>query len=67
MTDTPGEHLDEEPQEERGPGAPATPGPTSRAVARSTALRARSDEDADTSVDPEGAQDPDAPDLRPAG
>jgi hypothetical protein len=66
MTDTPGEHLAEEPQEERGaPGSrdkgsdePAG-GPVDRPVGTS-------DEDDDTSVDPQGPKDDDAPTL-PSG
>ena len=63
MTDTPGKHLTEEPQEERGaPGsrdtgsdAPAA-GPADRPVGTS-------DEESDTSVDPQGPRstDPQGP------
>jgi hypothetical protein len=66
MTDSPGEHLAEEPQEERGaPGSRDTGsdepagGPVDRPVGTS-------DEESDTSVDAQGAQHEGAPDM-PAG
>ena len=66
MTDKPAEHLDEEPQAARGaPGSRDTGSdePGGGPVGRPTGT---SDEESDTSVDPQGAQQPGAPDL-PAG
>ena len=65
MTDTPGEHLTEEPQSERGPVGSRDTGsdhPGGGPVDRSAGT---SDGDDDTSVDPQGSQDSDL-DL-PAG
>lgn len=65
MTEKPAEQLGEEAQEERGApgsrdegGAPAA-GPADRPVGTS-------DEESDTSIDPQGTTDPSSPDL-PAG
>lgn len=62
MTTTPGEHLEEEPQDERGaPGSRDTGsdepggGPADRPADTS-------DEESDTSVDPQGSDD-ESPDL----
>ena len=66
MSDTPGEHLEEEPQAERGPlGARDTGSdePSGGPVDRPAGV---ADEESDTSVQPQGARDPEAPDL-PAG
>ena len=65
MSDTPGEHLDEEPQEERGPEGSRDTGsdePSGGPVDRPAGT---SDEESDTGVDPQGAKG-DAPDL-PSG
>jgi hypothetical protein len=65
MSDTPGEHLEPEPQEERGPVGSRDTGsdePSGGPVDRPAGT---SDEESDTSIDPQGAQD-DAPDL-PSG
>lgn len=56
MTDTPGEHLDEEPQAERGPMGSRDTGsdePSGGPVDRPAGT---ADEDSDTSVDPQGPQ-----------
>lgn len=61
MTEEPGEHLDEEPQAERGAGGSrdtGDDGPSEGPGRRS----GTSDEQSDTSVDPQGSDD-DAPDL----
>ncbi len=64
MSDTePGAHLQEEPQAERGaPGSrdAGSPGPGGGPVDRPAG---GSDPDSDTTVDAQGAQHPDAPDL----
>ncbi len=64
MSETPGEHLEQEPQAERGaPGArdtgsaDAAGGPTDRPAGGG-------DEQSDTSVAPQKTQDPDSPDLQ---
>jgi hypothetical protein len=59
----PGAHLQEEPQSERGaPGSRDTgsPGPGGGPADRPAG---GPDEDSDTTVDPQGARDPGAPDL----
>ncbi|MDQ2795952.1 MAG: hypothetical protein M3Y06_02125 [Actinomycetota bacterium] len=67
MSEQPGEHLEEEPQEERGPkGARDTRsdepsgGPADRPAGTA-------DEKSDTAVQPQEAQDPDAPNLQSGG
>lgn len=67
MSEEPGEQLDEEPQEERGPeGSRDTGsdepggGPVDRPVGKA-------DEEADTGIHPQEAQEPDAPDLQSGG
>jgi hypothetical protein len=59
----PASHLQPEPQEERG--APGSRGPGSDEPAGGPADRpaGRAAEDTDTTVDPQGAEHPDAPDL----
>jgi hypothetical protein len=59
----PAAHLQAEPQEERG--APGSRGPGSDEPAGGPADRpaGRAAEDTDTTVDPQGAEHPDAPDL----
>lgn len=67
MSDTPGEQLDQEPQEERGPEGSRDTGsdePSGGPVDRPTGS---ADEESDTSMKPQEAQDPDAPDLQSGG
>jgi hypothetical protein len=67
MTDTPGRHLAEEPQEERGPRGARDAGsdePSGGPVERPAGT---SEKESDTSVQPQGAQDPQAPDLPSGG
>jgi len=67
MSEKPGEHLDEEPQDERGPAgsrdegadAPAS-GPADREAGRAT-------DQSDTSEKASEPQEPEAPDLQPGG
>jgi hypothetical protein len=66
MSDKPGEHLDEEPQEERGPRGSRDTGSDEPGGGPVDRPAGTSDEGSDTSVDPEGPQDPEAPDL-PSG
>jgi hypothetical protein len=59
MTDIPGQHLEEEPQDERGPRGSRDTGsdePSGGPVERPAGT---ADEERDTSVDPQGAQDSD--------
>jgi hypothetical protein len=66
MSDAPGGHLDEEPQEERGPEGSRDTGSDEPGGGPVDRPAGGSDEESDTSVNPEAAQDPDAPDL-PSG
>jgi hypothetical protein len=64
MTDSPGRHLEEEPQEERGaPGSRDTGSdePSGGPVDRPAGT---ADAEADTAVRPQGPQDPAAPNLQ---
>jgi hypothetical protein len=67
MTETPGAHLEEEPQEERGPmGSRDTgsDGPSGGPVDRPAG---KADDDADTGVQPQTPTDPAAPNLQSGG
>ena len=67
MTGQPGEDLSEEPQEERGPVGSRDTGsddPSGGPVDRPAGT---ADEESDTSVDPQEAQHPDAPNLQSGG
>jgi hypothetical protein len=67
MTETPGQHLEEEPQEERGPVGSRDTGsdePSGGPVDRPAGV---ADADADTGVKPETPQDPSAPNLQSGG
>ena len=67
MSETPGQHLDEEPQEERGPRGSRDTGsdePAGGPVDRPVGV---ADADADTSVKPETPEDPAAPNLQSGG
>lgn len=66
MTDTPAEHLDEEPQDERGPMGSRDTGSDEPGGGPAARPAGDSDEETDTSVDPQDAQHPGAPDL-PSG
>jgi hypothetical protein len=64
MSETPGASLEPEPQEERGPQGSRDTGsdePSGGPVDRPAGT---ADAEADTSVKPEAAQDPDAPNLQ---
>jgi hypothetical protein len=64
MTDAPGTHLDEEPHETRAPkGSPDTGG--RKAIGESgRSTFSTADKKSDTSVLPQGPQDPDSPNLQ---
>src|SRR3954453_13284449 len=63
----PGEHLEEEPQEERGPRGSRDTGSDEPSGGPVDRPAGGTDEDADTSVRPQEAQDPAAPDLQSGG
>lgn len=67
MADTPGEHLTEEPQEERGPKGSRDQG--SSKPSRGPANRPSGDagKDSETAIKPQKSTDPDAPDLQSGG
>jgi hypothetical protein len=70
MSEEPGEHLEEEPQEERGPEGSRDTGsdePGGGPVDRPEGRVDDEDEDSDTSIKPEGAEQTDAPDLQSGG
>ncbi len=67
MSEQPGEHLEEEPQEERGPKGARDTGsdePSGGPVDRPAGT---ADAKSDTAVQPQEAQDPDAPNLQSGG
>jgi hypothetical protein len=69
MSEKPGEQLEEEQQEERGPQGSRDTGsdePSGGPVDR-PAGKADDESRPDTSVDPDEATDPDAPDLQSGG
>jgi hypothetical protein len=67
MTDTPGQHLEEEPQEERGPRGSRDTGSDEPSAGPADRPAGSADEDADTSVKPSDPQDPAAPNLQSGG
>lgn len=67
MSEEPGKHLEEEPQAARGPAGSRDTGsdePSGGPVDRPAGT---TDDDSDTSIKPEGPQDPDSPDLQSGG
>jgi hypothetical protein len=67
MSETPGAHLEEEPQEQRGPVGSRDTGsdePSGGPADRPTGV---ADEESDTSVLPQQSRDPDAPNLQSGG
>jgi hypothetical protein len=66
MSDRPGEQLEEEPQEERGAMGSRDTGSNEPAGGPVDRPAGTSDAESDTSVEPQEAQHPDAPDL-PSG
>jgi hypothetical protein len=67
MSDQPGEHLEEEAQSERGPQGSRDTGSDEPSGGPVDRPAGGADEKADTSVSPQKAQDPDAPDLQSGG
>jgi hypothetical protein len=67
VSDTPGQHLDEEPQAERGPRGSRDTGSDEPSGGPVDRPAGEADETADTAVKPAGPQDPDAPTLQAGG
>ncbi|HET9858827.1 MAG TPA: hypothetical protein VFQ19_03530 [Nocardioidaceae bacterium] len=67
MSDKPGEQLDEEPQEARGPEGSRDTGADEPSEGPSDRQEGRATEQSDTSAKPSMPEDPDAPDLQPGG
>jgi hypothetical protein len=67
MTDTPGRHLDEEPQEERGPRGSRDTGADEPGAGPADRPAGTADADADTSVRASVPENPDAPKLQSGG
>jgi len=67
MSEQPGEHLDKEPQEERGPKGARDTGSDEPSGGPADRPAGTADEKSDTSVQPQEAQDPDAPNLQSGG
>ncbi|MGI8677516.1 MAG: hypothetical protein ACR2LX_02280 [Jatrophihabitans sp.] len=63
MTETPGDHLDEEPQDERGASGSRDTGSDEPNAGPSGRPAGKSDEESDTSIAPQPS-DPDAPHLQ---
>jgi hypothetical protein len=67
MADTPGEHLREEPQEERGPIGSRDTGSNKPSSGPADRPAGSAGKDSDTSIKPQKSTDPDAPDLQSGG
>lgn len=67
MSETPGEQLDEEPQEERGAEGSRDTGSEEPSGGPVDRPAGSADEEADTSIKPQEAQDPESPDLQSGG
>jgi hypothetical protein len=67
MTEEPGANLEPEPQAERGPAGSRDTGSDEPGGGPADSPAGTSDEESDTSVLPQSAQDPDAPDLQSGG
>ncbi|MEJ7757373.1 MAG: hypothetical protein WKF83_14665 [Nocardioidaceae bacterium] len=67
MSETPGDHLEEEPQQERGPEGHRDTGSDEPAGGPVDRPAGQSDEESDTSVQPQDAQHPESPDLQSGG
>jgi hypothetical protein len=63
MSDTPSEHLDEEPQEERGTPGSRDTGSDEPAGGPVNRPAGKADEDDDTSIDPQGPNHEESPHL----
>ena len=67
MSETPGEGLSEEPQEERGPEGSRDEGSSEPGGGPVDRPAGTAEEDDDTGVDPEEPIDPESPDLQSGG
>lgn len=67
MSQRPDDELQEEPQAERGPTGSRDTGSDEPAGGPVDRPEGESDAESDTSVEPEGAQQPEAPDLQSGG
>jgi hypothetical protein len=67
MDEKPGKHLEEEPQEERGPKGSRDAGSNKPKGDKSDRPAGKADERSDTSILPQGPDDPDAPYLQSGG
>jgi hypothetical protein len=67
MSDTPGQHLEEEPQEARGPQGSRDTGADEPAAGPVDRPAGTADAESDTSVQPQEPRDPEAPDLQSGG
>lgn len=67
MSQKPGEHLEEEPQEERGAMGSRDTGADEPAAGDTGRQEGRATEQAGTSAKPSESTDPEAPDLQPGG
>ena len=67
MSHTPGQHLEEEPQEERGPRGSRDTGSDEPAGGPADRPEGVAESDDDTSVKPEAPRDPAAPNLQSGG
>jgi hypothetical protein len=67
MRETPGQHLQEEPQEERGPMGSRDTGSDQPSAGPADRPADVADAESDTGVKPESPQDPAAPNLQSGG
>lgn len=67
MSDRPGEQLDEEPQEERGPKGSRDTGSDEPGGGPVDRPSGTADQDDDTGIDPQERQHPESPDLQSGG
>jgi hypothetical protein len=67
MSETPGQHLPEEPQEERGPMGSRDTGSDQPSGGPADRPAGTADAESDTGVKPEAPPDPDAPNLQSGG
>ena len=67
MSEQPGEHLEEEPQQERGPEGSRDTGSDEPAAGPADREEGRATEQSDTSAKPSEPEEPGAPDLQPGG
>jgi hypothetical protein len=67
MAETPGAHLEEEPQEARGPKGSRDSGSDKPSAGPADRPSGTADKKSDTSVLPQDPQDPDSPNLQSGG